>query len=178
MLKPGMLKVLRVAALGLLLGLTSANFAPAATAQDDLSPDAIVDALTPGKSLDRGITVTETNKGEAPSISMRVQFAYDSDELENEAILSLRALGAALRDPRLASYRFEIIGHTDAKGSAEYNLELSKRRAAAVVEHLVFFHNVDRKRLVAIGMGEGDPINKSDPDAAENRRVEIINIGS
>ena len=108
---------------------------------------------------------------------MRVQFAYDSDELENEAILSLRALGAALRDPRLADYKFEIIGHTDGKGSDEYNLELSKRRAAAVVEHLVFFHNVDRNRLVAIGMGEQDPINTADPDAAENRRVEIINIG-
>ena len=32
---------------------------------------------------------------------MRVQFAYDSDELENEAMLTLKALGAALRDPRL-----------------------------------------------------------------------------
>ncbi|RYE39895.1 MAG: OmpA family protein, partial [Hyphomicrobiales bacterium] len=51
-------------------------------------------------------------------------------------------------------------------------------RAASVVEHLVFFHQVDRDRLVAIGMGEQDPINKADPDAAENRRVEIINIGS
>ena len=109
---------------------------------------------------------------------MRVQFAYDSDELENEAILSLRALGAALRDQRLQNYKFQIIGHTDAKGSAEYNLELSKRRAAAVVEHLVFFHNVDRARLVAIGMGEEDPINQDDPDAGENRRVEIINVGS
>jgi len=172
-----MLKLLRIAAIGLLLGLTPLAQAPAALAQDELSSDDIVDALTP-KEANRGLKVTETNKDQAPSISMRVQFAYDSDELENEAILSLRALGAALRDPRLKDYKFEIIGHTDAKGSDEYNLELSRRRAAAVVEHLAFFHNVDRDRLVAIGMGEKDPVDKSDPDAAENRRVEIINIGS
>ena len=173
-----MLKLFRIAAISLLLGLTTLHVAPIAIAQDDLSTNDIVDALTPKKSVNRGIKVNKANTDEAPSISMRVQFAYDSDELENEAILSLRALGAALRDPRLADYKFEIIGHTDGKGSDEYNLELSKRRAAAVVEHLVFFHNVDRNRLVAIGMGEEDPINKADPDAAENRRVEIINIGS
>ncbi len=169
-----MLKLVRIAVVGLLLGLSPLA---QALAQDDLSSDDIVNALTP-KEASRGLKVTETNKDEAPSISMRVQFAYDSDELENEAILTLRALGAALRDERLKSYKFEIVGHTDAKGSAEYNLELSKRRAAAVVEHLVFFHHVDRSRLVAIGKGEEDPINKDDPDAAENRRVEIINVGS
>lgn len=172
-----MLKLARIAAIGLLLGLSSLASASIASAQDELSSDAIVDALTP-KEASRGLKITEANKDEAPSISMRVQFAYDSDELENEAILSLRALGAALRDERLKQYRFEIIGHTDAKGSDEYNLELSKRRAAAVVEHLVFFHSVDRSRLVAIGMGESDPANAADPEAGENRRVEIINIGS
>lgn len=172
-----MLKLLRIAAVGLLFGLTSPVLAPAALAQDDLDSSDIVDALTP-KEVNRGLKVTESNKEQAPSISMRVQFAYDSDELENEAILTLRALGAALRDPRLKDYKFEIIGHTDAKGSDAYNLELSKRRAASVVEHLVFFHNIDRKRLLAVGMGEQDPINKADPDAGENRRVEIINIGS
>jgi len=172
-----MLKLVRIATVSLLLGLSTLAQAPFTLAQDDISSDDIVNALTP-KEASRGLKVTEANKDEAPSISMRVQFAYDSDELENEAILSLRALGAALRDERLKNYRFEIIGHTDAKGSAEYNLELSKRRAAAVVEHLVFFHNVDRDRLVAIGMGEEDPVNKGDPDAGENRRVEIINVGS
>ncbi|MDP3315124.1 MAG: OmpA family protein [Devosia sp.] len=167
-----MLKLVRIVAIGLLLGA-----APLAIAQENFSANDIVDALTP-KEKTRGLTVTETNIDEAPSISMRVQFAYDSDELENEAILAMRALGAALRDERLKDYRFQIIGHTDAKGSDAYNLELSKRRAAAVVEHLVFFHNVDAGRLVAIGMGETDPTNTADPDAAENRRVEIINIGS
>lgn len=172
-----MLKLVRIAAIGLLLGLTPLAHSPAAFAQDELSSDDIVRALTP-EEASRGLTVTEADKDEAPSISMRVQFAYDSDELENEAILTLRALGKALRDERLEDYRFEIIGHTDGKGSDAYNLDLSKRRAASVVEHLVFFHNVDRNRLVAIGMGEQDPINTADPDAAENRRVEIINIGS
>ena len=148
-----------------------------AVAQEELSPDEIVDALTPKVELNRGIKVKQGEVVAAPSISMRVQFAYDSDELENEAILTLRALGAALRDQRLADYTFQIIGHTDAKGSDAYNLELSQRRAASVVEHLAFFHEVPRDRLIAIGMGETKPINAGDPEAGENRRVEIVNIG-
>lgn len=170
-----MLKLFRIIVISLAVGFAVGG---PVVAQDDLSSDQIVDALTPKEGPNRGLKVKEGEKAEAPSISMRVQFAYDSDELENEAILSLRALGAALRDPRLKDYRFEIIGHTDSKGSDAYNLELSQRRAASVVEHLVFFHRVDRDRLLAIGKGESDPINKSDPEAGENRRVEIINVGS
>ncbi len=170
-----MLKLLKIAVLGLVLVLSVAGLS---LAQDDLSSDQIVDALTPKEGPNRGLKVKPGDKAEAPSISMRVQFAYDSDELENEAILTLRALGAALRDSRLKDYRFQIIGHTDAKGSDAYNLDLSQRRAASVVEHLVFFHSVDRGRLMAIGKGESEPINAADPEAAENRRVEIINIGS
>lgn len=165
--------------LGMVLSLLLATGGPMPTvvAQDDISAGQIVDALTPKGEAVRGLAVKGGNKAAAPSISMRVQFAYDSDELENEAVLTLKALGAALRDPRLKDYRFEIIGHTDAKGSDAYNLALSERRAQAVVEHLVFFHHVDRDRLVAIGKGEADPVNAADPEAAENRRVEIVNIG-
>ncbi|WP_421762250.1 OmpA family protein [Devosia sp.] len=165
--------------LGMVLSLllATAGPLPAALAQDDVSASQIVDALTPKGEAVRGLKVKGGDKQVAPSISMRVQFAYDSDELENEAVLTLKALGAALRDPRLKEYRFEIIGHTDAKGSDAYNLSLSERRAQAVVEHLVFFHHVDRDRLVAIGKGETDPVNPADPEAAENRRVEIVNIG-
>ena len=170
-------RMLRSLAVSMLLASASLSFSAPVLAQDDVSADQIVDALTPKGDATRGLTVQGGDKAEAPSISMRVQFAYDSDELENEAILTLRALGAALRDPRLKDYRFEIIGHTDAKGSAEYNRALSERRAAAVVEHLVFFHRVDRDRLLAIGKGETDPINPADPEAAENRRVEIVNVG-
>lgn len=165
--------------LGMVLSLllATASTVPTVVAQDDISAGQIVDALTPKGEAVRGLTVKGGDKQAAPSISMRVQFAYDSDELENEAVLTLKALGAALRDPRLKEYRFEIIGHTDAKGSDAYNLALSERRAQAVVEHLVFFHRVDRDRLVAIGKGEADPANVADPEAAENRRVEIVNIG-
>src|SRR5690606_37001233 len=68
-----MLKVARLAAMGLLLGLASVGQVPVSYAQDELSSDDIVDALTP-KETSRGLKVTEANKDEAPSISMRVQF--------------------------------------------------------------------------------------------------------
>ena len=69
----------------------------------------------------------------------------------------------------------QIIGHTDNKGSDEYNLGLSERRANAVVTYLRT-HNIASSRLTAKGMGEADPIaaNETDENRALNRRVEFV----
>ena len=55
-----------------------------------------------------------------------------SAELQQDAQITLQQLGTALKDPSLAKYSFTIAGHTDAKGSPEYNQKLSERRAEAV----------------------------------------------
>jgi outer membrane protein OmpA-like peptidoglycan-associated protein len=102
-----------------------------------------------------------------------VQFAYDSAELSTETVLALRNLGNALADERLASLRFHIIGHTDAVGTEAYNDELSRRRAAAVLEHLVFYYELDAAQFVSFGRGESQLFDPAHPDSGENRRVEI-----
>ena len=66
----------------------------------------------------------------------------------------------------------QIEGHTDSRGDDDFNLDLSQRRAAAVVDFLVW-RGVSRDRLVPIGFGETKPIadNESPAGQATNRRV-------
>jgi outer membrane protein OmpA-like peptidoglycan-associated protein len=68
-----------------------------------------------------------------------------------------------------------IEGHTDSRGSDEYNHELSKDRAAAVQDALAS-RGIERNRVEAVGKGEGFPVASNDTSAGrqENRRVEIV----
>ncbi|RYZ39740.1 MAG: OmpA family protein [Myxococcaceae bacterium] len=78
--------------------------------------------------------------------------------------------------PEIAKIRVE--GHTDNKGKAEYNLDLSQRRAEAVVDYLVG-KGVQRERLEAKGFGPQQPIadNATADGRAKNRRVEFKIVG-
>ena len=66
-------------------------------------------------------------------------------------------------------------GYTDKTGSKEYNEELSKRRADAVVEYLVAKHDIPIYRIHMIGLGEEKPVDDAHNRAAraKNRRVEV-----
>jgi len=69
-----------------------------------------------------------------------------------------------------------IEGHTDNVGSYNHNMELSQRRAEAVVNHLVEKHGIDRSRLSAKGYGFTRPIadNATEDGKQQNRRMEAI----
>ena len=69
-----------------------------------------------------------------------------------------------------------VVGHTDSVGEFDYNMGLSQRRAAAVVEVLVTQHGVDRGRLEPHGVGPLVPAstNKSEDGRSMNRRVELV----
>ena len=133
----------------------------------------------------RQITVEERTEvvklieeSKSPNVDVQILFAFDSADILPEAKPSLDELGKALTDPKLTGGSFLIAGHTDAKGSDEYNLALSQRRAASVKAFLVETYKVDEGRLSVIGFGEEQIKNKEDPLADENRRVQIVNTGS
>lgn len=69
-----------------------------------------------------------------------------------------------------------IDGHTDSQGDDRYNLDLSERRAAAVVAALVENYGIDSTRLEARGFGESRPVASNDTGTgrAKNRRVELV----
>jgi outer membrane protein OmpA-like peptidoglycan-associated protein len=128
----------------------------------------------------RGIAIeggTETAEA-APSIDLYIPFEYDQANLTmSDAILTLGALAKALQDPRLASMKFSIIGHTDARGGDDYNLQLSRRRADAVKScYLNQFHKVELARLTAEGRGKRELKDPTRPEDGINRRVQIKSI--
>lgn len=133
----------------------------------------------------RQITVEERDEvaklvddSKAPNVDVQILFAFDSADILPEAKPSLDELGKALSDAKLAGASFLIAGHTDAKGSADYNLALSQRRAASVADYLIATYHVDKGHLAVIGFGEEQLKNRDDPLADENRRVQIVNTGT
>ena len=105
-------------------------------------------------------------------------FRTDKDIIEKRSYAILENVAAVMTaHPEVRSVRVE--GHTDNKGGARHNQELSQRRAAAVVAFLVK-KGVERSRLDPIGFGQNQPIadNKTNEGRAANRRVEFVIVGA
>jgi outer membrane protein OmpA-like peptidoglycan-associated protein len=93
-------------------------------------------------------------------------------EIKSQFIPALDEVVVILREkPQL---KLEIQGHTDSRGSAEYNQRVSRNRAAAVMEYLVK-KGIEKDRLVAVGYESSKPLkSNATPDGrAQNRRVEL-----
>ncbi|MBN2232376.1 MAG: OmpA family protein [Deltaproteobacteria bacterium] len=112
-------------------------------------------------------------------LSGDVLFAFDRAELREEARSTLDDIAAVIAEQKRP--RVEITGHTDAKGSAAYNLDLSERRAAAVRDDLVG-RGLAAELFIVRGCGETDPrAPNTNPDGSDNaagrkanRRVELV----
>lgn len=112
-----------------------------------------------------------------PSIAIKVNFALASDKILPGSFAALNELGEALQSKELYDTKILLNGHTDATGGDALNQALSERRAHAVKHYLQAKFLVPAHNLLAIGYGEEQLLNAGDPAAAENRRVEIVNLG-
>lgn len=104
-----------------------------------------------------------------------VTFQNDSSELTEQAKVNISVFAQALKSPQLASKRFEIAGHTDAVGPAQYNLQLSQRRAETVAAYLEA-ERISRARLKVVGYGYNQPLPTRPKRSPDNRRVEATVI--
>lgn len=102
-----------------------------------------------------------------------ILFASDSAAVSGVAQNDLYALAQNLND--YPNSRVEVIGHTDNTGTADYNLDLSQRRAQSVAG-ILSAAGVSSARLATIGRGEDQPAatNQTEAGKAANRRVEIL----
>ena len=110
-----------------------------------------------------------------PSLSLQIQFELNAYRVSPQSQAALLNLAQALQSPELKGVPFSIEGHTDASGSASYNLQLSKKRADSVRDFLLA-QGIAAERLLAQGKGSTEPANPQDPLAPENRRVRIVNL--
>lgn len=146
----------------------------------------VVDKIEMGKSsINKEVLETlsefdavNTADGTMLTLPENILFDYDSSELRSESKEAIEKLAQVADE---IDDKITIIGHTDSKGSDEYNEELSKKRAQAVVTALVDA-GVKESRLQAEGKGASEPVAKNthsdgsdNPDGRQkNRRVEVI----
>jgi outer membrane protein OmpA-like peptidoglycan-associated protein len=105
-----------------------------------------------------------------------ILFDVNSDKLKPESYGTLKEMANVLKE--YGDLKVKIVGHTDADGKDDANLDLSKRRAASVKAALAKEFGIDESRMETDGKGESEPIDKNDTPAgkANNRRVEFIKI--
>lgn len=138
--------------------------APAAEAGDAQAPASSTTATAPSAAPQA-----------KPSLSLLIQFDFNSSQIRPESQQALLNLSQALNSPELSPSKFAVEGHTDAKGLADYNQKLSQQRAEAVQAFLVK-NGVTQARLAAAGKGSTQLANAANPLGAENRRVRIVNL--
>ena len=112
-----------------------------------------------------------------PQISVEITFDLNSARIRPESYHAVGVIADALHTPYLAGQLIAVIGNTDATGPREYNLKLSKERAASVRDALATTFSVPSQNLVAVGLGEEQLADPSKPDSGINRRVMFINLG-
>ncbi len=105
-----------------------------------------------------------------------ILFDVNSANIKPESYGSMKEIANVLKEN--ADLKVKIVGHTDADGKDADNLDLSKRRAAAVKVALAKEFGIDESRMETDGKGESQPIDKNDTPAgkANNRRVEFIKL--
>ena len=125
---------------------------------------------SPGDSILVGLTRIASGN----SITLNnLYFDYDSDKILPNSYAEIQRLMLFLKQNN--NIKIKIVGHTDNQGSNAYNLDLSRRRAEALMNALIQ-KGISADRLIAEGKGSTQPITTNDTEEgrAQNRRVEVI----
>ena len=119
-----------------------------------------------------GAEITRVGEGLVVTFESGLLFDFDSDQLREPSKTNLDNLAQSLS--KFGDSKLLLVGHTDDVGADAYNLDLSRRRAAAVASYLVS-RGVPSARIATSGRGESEPIapNDNDTDRQKNRRVEV-----
>jgi outer membrane protein OmpA-like peptidoglycan-associated protein len=128
------------------------------------------DAVHRADSLDSVVKNLDNYK---PMANATVNFGFDKAVLTKDDKDQLDSFAGQLSAAK--SYILEVTGGTDSTGSAEYNYQLSQRRADAVVQYLAAKYNVPAHRFYLIGIGKDNAVadNKTAEGRKQNRRVQI-----
>jgi len=111
---------------------------------------------------------------EGKLVTYGIYFDVNKDVVKPESYGTLKDIAAVLNE--VPEVKVKIVGHTDSDGQDAANMDLSKRRAAAVKAELAKSFGVNADRLITDGLGESQPVAPNDTpvNKALNRRVEFI----
>jgi peptidoglycan-associated lipoprotein len=150
------------------------------TRPDTGAPTAPDDATTSGVEGQTGGTASDMSTAQQQALAELKQrsviyFDYDSSEIRAEFLQVVAAHAAYLAKYPKARVRLE--GHTDERGSREYNIGLGERRAQAVRRALQL-QGVNEAQIATVSYGEERPAVAGTDDSAyaQNRRVEIVHV--
>ncbi len=116
--------------------------------------------------------VERVGEGIKVTFDSGILFDFDSDALREEARTNLGEFAASMED--FEESNVLVVGHTDSKGSEEYNQKLSDRRAGAAMGYLTE-RGMSSSRTNSVGRGETEPVasNETEEGRQQNRRVEV-----
>ncbi len=141
------------------------------------APTAMQPALTSRKQVKRAEPLALKLEVGKRVVLENIYYDHDKDDIRPDAALRLDQLFKVLSD--YPSLEINLLSHTDSRGTEEYNMELSQRRAESAVSYLVN-KGISASRLKPIGMGESELLNGCDDgidcpegDHQSNRRTEI-----
>ncbi len=119
-----------------------------------------------------GVSVTRVGDNIILNMPSNITFAVDQSDIKPNFYEALNSVAIVLDE--YDKTLVDVMGHTDSTGSAQYNIDLSLRRASSVGQYLVS-QGVDGRRLLVKGFGEERPVadNSTEAGRSANRRVEI-----
>lgn len=140
-----------------------------------------------GKKMDRqaeeikrtvpGAEVIDAGEGLIVKFDSGILFDTGKSDLKDAARTNIQNLAATMKNN--PETNIMVIGHTDAVGSDQFNMNLSQQRAAAVKSYAAA-QGIASSRLTTVGKGESEPIadNSTDTGKSQNRRVEIVIVAN
>jgi outer membrane protein OmpA-like peptidoglycan-associated protein len=155
-------------------GITAANAADQkASAAGDSAQQANQKAAQVGNGLNGLQGTVENLDNYKPAANTTIQFGVNRYSLTKSDEKMLDEFAQQITQQK--HYIVQVQGFTDATGPADYNYELSRRRADAVIQYLAAKHNVPPYRIYIIGLGKENPVaqNNNASGRAKNRRVDV-----
>jgi len=129
-----------------------------------------------GRSSNRVTSLTGTVENldnYKPVSDTTIQFGFDKADLTRKDKQTLDDFAEQIQNQK--HYIVQVEGYTDSTGPADYNYQLSQRRADAVIQYLAQKYSVPAHKIFLIGLGKDNPVaqNTSASGRAKNRRVDV-----
>jgi outer membrane protein OmpA-like peptidoglycan-associated protein len=135
-----------------------------------ISPDVMENKMVSMNADEMATSIRDTGKVALYGL----YFDNDKDEVRADSRPTLEEIAKLIKST--PSRRIHVVGHTDNQGKPDYNLDLSRRRAASVVRELTTKFGITADKLDAFGCGLYSPVasNESEEGRSKNRRVELV----